>query len=90
MTDIIKGRVIKVIDNKTFDMDITHHGRENRAFYNETARVRINSIRSDDDNLIEENFDKMPLSNIIHHKDVHCSVRIKGNHNKIIADVKIL
>lgn len=44
MTDTIRGPVTTVIDGDTFDMKVTHTGKENKIKYNNEERIRIAEI----------------------------------------------
>ncbi|MEW6162871.1 MAG: hypothetical protein AB1606_06135 [Nitrospirota bacterium] len=42
--DTIKGRAFSIIDGNTFDMRVTHVGKQNLYKYNDIERVRIAEI----------------------------------------------
>jgi endonuclease YncB( thermonuclease family) len=39
MSDTIRGPVTKVVDGDTFEMDVTHIGKENKKQYREQETV---------------------------------------------------
>ena len=40
MPDVIQGPVINIVDGDTFDMKVTHVGKNNKYEYNDEERVR--------------------------------------------------
>jgi len=48
MADTIRGPVINIVDGDTFDMRVTHTGRNNQYQYNNEERIRIANIDAPD------------------------------------------
>ena len=90
MADTIRGPVIKIIDGDTFDMKVTHVGKENKEEYNDNERIRIAGIDAPELPSEEGKKAKKALEKKLDGKEVRCKVQTRDDYGRIVADVEIL
>ena len=89
MTDTIRGPVTNVVDGDTFDMHVTHLGKDNVHKYKNYERVRIASIDAPElsDPLGQRS--KERLERNLLRKEVRCYVQARDSYVRIVADVEV-
>lgn len=90
MTDTIRGLVISIVDGDTFDMRITHVGKNNEYKYNDTERIRIADINEPELRSPTGQRSKEILERKLKGKEVRCYVQSRDIYGRIVANVKIL
>jgi endonuclease YncB( thermonuclease family) len=90
MADTIKGPVTRVIDGDTFDMDVTHVGKNNKHKYKNSERIRIASIDAPELRSPGGRRSKDLLAKKLKGKKVRCSVQSRDTYGRIVADVHVL
>lgn len=79
MLDTAIGPIIRMIDNSSFQMQVTHIGNHNKYVYSNYEIVFIApnpSLKN-----------PTPLSSVPIGRRVKCSVRYRDNFNRLICDV---
>lgn len=89
MNDIIKGPVLRVIDGDTFEMIVTHIGKQNKYNYNNIEKIRINGINAPEINSHAGKIAKKKLTQLIFSKTVQCFVQARDVYGRIVANVNI-
>lgn len=89
MSDIVYGPVTGIIDDDTFDMEITHVGQHNEEIYRNPERVRIAGI--DDPDLCSgvSRRSRKKLEKKLKDKEVKCYVLTRDTADRIVAVVNI-
>lgn len=77
MLDTVIGPVTYIIDNRTFEMNVTHIGRHNQFQYNDYEKI-----------IISKNNTPYPLYNL-QGKRVRCSVKYRDVYNRLFAEVEL-
>ena len=90
MTDTIKGPVIKVIDGDTFEMKVTHTGKNNEDEYNDIERVRIAGINAPELGTPTGKKAKDDLERKLNGKEVRCYIETRDNYGRLVAKVEII
>ena len=88
--DTIRGNVTKIIDGDTFDMNVTHTGKENEYDYNDDERIRIAGIDAPELNTSSGQRSKKDLENKLSNAEVRVYIKSRDNYSRIVGDVKIL
>jgi len=84
--DTIRGRVFSIIDGDTFDMRVTHVGKQNLYKYDDIERVRIAEIDEPELNTPAGPRSKQKLQG----KEVRCYVQARDEYGRIVAKVQVL
>ena len=90
MTDTIRGPVKAVIDGDTFDIKVTHTGKENKIKYNSEERIRIAAIDAPELNTAAGKRSKDALDRKLKGKEVRCYIQARDTYSRIVAKVAIL
>lgn len=90
MTDTIRGSVTAVIDGDTFDMKVTHTGKENKTKYNNEERIRIAEIDAPELNTAAGKRSKDALQRKLNGKEVRCYIEARDTYSRLVAKVTIL
>lgn len=90
MTDTIRGPVTLVIDGDTFDMDVTHTGKENKIKYNSKERIRIAKIDAPELNSQSGRRSKEALERRLNNKEVRCYVQARDAYGRVVAEISVL
>lgn len=90
MTDTIRGPVIEIIDGDTFDMKVTHTGKDNKEDFNDKERIRIANIDAPELRSPVGQRSKDSLERKLKGKEVRCYVKAKDTYGRILAEVRII
>ncbi|WP_421751108.1 thermonuclease family protein [Croceimicrobium sp.] len=88
--DIIQGRVFRVIDGDTFDIDVTNIGKKNKFNYHAEERIRFSSINAPEIDTGQGQLDKILLEEILLDKMVEISIQARDTYNRIVGEVKLI
>lgn len=90
MADTIRGPVTNIVDGDTFDMKVTHVGKENKYQYKDNERIRIADI--DEPELYEPSgkCSKDRLERKLKGREVRCYLQTRDSYDRVVADVKVL
>jgi micrococcal nuclease len=90
MADTIRGPVTRVVDGDTFEMDVTHIGKENTEKYNNSETVRIAGIDAPELGTEAGKKAKAQLDKKLSGKEVRCTVQARDTYGRVVADIEIL
>lgn len=90
MKDTIRGMVTSVIDGDTFDMSVTHTGKNNSITYNNAERIRIAGIDKPEINTDAGKKAKTALENKLNGKEVRITIDARDDYRRIVGTVEIL
>lgn len=90
MYDIVRGPVQDVIDGDTFDISVTHTGKNNKYTYNDTERIRIVGINAPELNTPGGLRAKADLKAKISGKEVRCRVHARDSYQRLVGDVEFV
>ena len=90
MADIIRGPVTNVVDGATFEMKVTHVGKDNSEKYNNKERLRISGVDAPELKTSEGQEAKKLLEDKISGKELMCTVHARETSGRIVADVTLL
>ena len=90
MADTIQGSVTNIVDGDTFDMVVTHTGRNNEYEYNSEERIRIASIDEPELDTPSGKRSKDTLERKLLGKEVRCYVQSRDSYRRVVADVRVL
>jgi len=89
MTDTIRGPVIDIIDGDTFDMNVTHTGKNNKRDYKDKERIRIAEIDAPELRAPGGQRSKDLLERKLKGKEVRCYIQARDDYGRIVAKVEI-
>jgi len=90
MADTIRGPVINVVDGDTFDIRVTHTGKNNTYNYSDEERIRIADIDEPELRTPGGMRSRNSLERKLDGKEVRCHVQSRDVYGRIVADVKVL
>ena len=90
MADTIRGPVTRVVDGDTFEMKVTHIGKENTEEYNDSEIVRIAGIDAPELATAAGKKAKVQLDKELSGKTVRCQVRTRDTYGRVVAAIEIL
>lgn len=90
MNDIIRGPVINIIDGDTFEMKVTHVGKNNKYKYNYIERIRIAGFNAPELTTPIGKIFKEFLKNMLLGKEVRCYVQTRDVYGRIVARIEVL
>jgi len=90
MADIIQGPVMQVVDGDTFEIRVTHVGKDNRHEYGDMERIRIFGVNAPELNEPEGQEAKEQLEEKMGGTTIQCMDRSRGTHVRLICDVEIV
>ncbi len=90
MADTIRGPVTAIIDGDTFDMKVTHTGKNNQYEYNSEERIRIADTDAPELNTPAGGRSKNLLERKLKGKEVRCYVQSRDTYGRIVAKVNIV
>lgn len=88
--DTIRGKVTNVVDGDTFDMSVTHHGKDNEYEYNNPERIRVSGIDTPEINTTQGKRDKTKLESIILNKEVRVYIDARDTYGRVVGNVKLV
>lgn len=90
MADTIRGPVTRIIDGATFEINVTHIGKNNEKTYGNTEIIRIAGINAQELSSGQGQLAKSGLENKLRGKEVRCSVQTRDTYGRIVATYDIL
>ena len=90
MYDSVRGPVVDVIDGDTFDINVTHKGKNNKYTYNDTERIRIVGIDAPELNTVAGIHAKANLKAKILGKEIRCKVHSRDTFQRLVGDVELV
>ena len=90
MYDQIRGKVSRIIDGDTFDLNVTHFSRKNRYNYDNYERIRIASFDARELGSAGGLKDRITLALKLNSKFVLCSIKSRDVFGRLVADVTII
>jgi endonuclease YncB( thermonuclease family) len=87
MYDTIRGPVLDVIDGDTFDISVTHTGKNNKYTYGDSERIRIVDINAPELNTPDGLRAKTNLKAKILGKEIRCHVHTRDSYQRLVGDV---
>jgi endonuclease YncB( thermonuclease family) len=90
MADTIRGPVTRVIDGDTFEMTVTHVGKNNKEEYNDNETVRLAGVNAPELGTQAGEAAKDKLQRQLSGKEVRCAVQARDTYGRVVADVTIL
>ncbi len=89
MSDIIWGDVINIVDGDTFDLRVTHEGKNNVHDYGDEERIRIEDIDAPEIPSASGQRLKDALEKKMLGKHVKCSIRDRDDYGRLVCKVTI-
>lgn len=90
MADTIRGPVTNVVDGDTFDVHVTHTGKNNQYTYNGVERIRIASIDAPELHSPGGFRSRDLLERKLRGREVRCYVQSRDVYSRIVAGVEVL
>ena len=90
MYDIVRGPVSHVVDGDTFDISVTHLGKNNKFNYGNTERIRIIGINTPELNTSAGLLAKANLEKKIKGKEIRCKVHSRDVYNRLVGDIEFV
>jgi len=90
MVDIIRGPVTQVIDSDTFEMTVTHTGKNNMNKYNNSESVKIVGINVLEIGAEGEEESKKELKNKILGKEIWINVQTRDVYGRVLGKYEIV
>ncbi len=90
MTDTIKGPVVNIVDGDTFEMNVTHIGKDNKNKYRDKERIRIAEIDAPEIGRPGSKRSTDLLKRKLKGKVVRCYVQARDTYGRVVAKVKVL
>jgi len=89
MNDLLWGDVTNVVDGDTFDVNVTHYGKNNQYSYNDKERIRIASLDAPELSAFGGFAAKERLERRIAGKHVRLSVQSRDVYGRPVCDVSL-
>jgi endonuclease YncB( thermonuclease family) len=89
MADVLRGRVTRVIDGDTFDIDSVTAIAPSCKKYNSAERIRIADIDAAELNTSAGKRSKQALEQTLNGKYVTCTVRSRDRYGRVVASVRV-
>jgi|SRR3990172_3568555 len=90
MPDTIRGRVLKIVDGGSFDVEVHYVGINNRRKYRPIERVRLANVDVPTLDTQAGLFRRSTLAARLTGKEVRCFVHDRDVHEQIVATVTIV
>ena len=90
MYDTVRGPVLDVIDGDTFDISVTHTGKNNKYTYNDTERVRIIGINAPELDTSAGVHAKNGLKTKMLGKEIRCHIHSRDSYGRLVGDVEFV
>jgi len=90
MADTIRGPVTNIVDGDTFDMKVTHVGKNNKEKYNDNERIRIAKIDAPELDAPAGKRSKEQLERKLKGKEVRCYVQARDTYGRVVAEIKVI
>ncbi len=87
--DRIYGRVRRVVDGDTLDVDVTRRSRENRHDYGEIERIRVAGRNAPERGSVGSELAQQRLARHVAGRSVRIDVRARDRYNRLIGDVTL-
>lgn len=89
MTDVIWGKVVKVIDGDTFDIKVTRVRRGKQYEYGTKERIRIEGIDTAELPSLAGRRAKRDLERALKGKSVRCDIGARDTYGRLICRVAL-
>ena len=90
MTDTIRGRVVKVVDGGSFDIEVRYVGINNRGNYRRMERVQLANIDVSTLDPMTWLSRRSALAARLSGREVRCFIHDRDTHEQVIATVAIV
>lgn len=90
MSDTIQGPVTRIIDGDTFEMNVTHTGKENQKTYNDDETVRIAGFDAPELPSSAGQGSKEALARKLSGRSVRCHIQARDTYGRVVATVSVL
>lgn len=89
MSDIIWGKVTRVIDGDTFDVNVTHYQKSNTYQYNNNERIRVAGSNAPELGSVAGAIAKTQLASKISGCNVQLVVHSRDTYQRLVCDVTL-
>lgn len=89
MSDVVWGKVTRVVDGDTFDVNVTHYHRANAYPYNDNERIRIAGGNAPEMGSISGILAKTQLENKVSGQNVQLVIHIRDTYHRLVCDVSL-
>lgn len=89
MSDVIWGKVTRVVDGDTFDVNVTHYHKANAYQYNDAERIRLAGGNAPELGSLAGAFAKTQLENKISGQTVQLVIQSRDTYHRLVCDVTI-
>lgn len=88
MADTVKGKIIRVVDGDTFDLQITNVGNNNAYKYSNTERIRMAGKDEPELNTLLGLAVKRRITEKLLNKIVICEIQGRDTYGRLVAKIK--
>ncbi|MCD6385483.1 hypothetical protein J7M23_06855 [Candidatus Sumerlaeota bacterium] len=89
MSDVIWGDVKNIVDGDTFDLKVTHVGKNNVEKYNNEERIRIEDVNAPEIPSAAGKRSKDALEKKLLGKYVRCDIRARDTYGRLVCKVSL-
>lgn len=90
MSDTIRGKVTNVVDGDTFEMSVTHIGKNNEYEYSNTETIRVAEIDEPELSTKAGKKSKEILENELNGKEVRVTVSARDTFGRVVGAYKLV
>ena len=90
MTDTIRGRVVKVLDGGSFELEVRYVGINNQYSYRRTERVQLANIDVSALDPLSWLSRRSALASRLSGREVRCFIHDRDAQEKVVATVAIV
>ncbi|MGK5092569.1 hypothetical protein WDW89_11220 [Deltaproteobacteria bacterium TL4] len=90
MSEVIHGQLLNVIDGQTFNLRITHLGKENRHRYQREERIRMIDVKVGEHLITGEQLDQAGLEKILTGHALKCLIQGRDKFGSLSAKIRLL
>jgi len=89
MSDVILGKVTRVVDGDTFDVNVTHYHKANTYQYNDAERIRIADANAPEMGSISGILAKSRLEKEIDGRVVKLVIQSRDTFHRLVCNVNL-
>ena len=88
--DVINGKVTKIIDYSTIEINVTEIGVQNQINYMSRERIKLKAINDEEVQVPNVPWPKNLLEEILLGKNIRCEVSHRDYFSRLVSEIKII
>ena len=88
--DVVNGKVIKVIDYNTIEINVTEIGVRNEYNYMQKERIKLLAVNNVKIHIPNTPWDINNIEEMLMGKSIRCEINHRDYFSRLVSDVKII